>query len=187
MPALQASTSHPYSLLRRESKPPMTALYRTVLSLGALSLLCASCPAHADTFFGTDTTVNFAVSGNAILGFASQTDFTNGTNPSSPTVGFAAGGSVTTTSTTTLYHGSTLNVNGGRLSNFVYVFDSGHANVISGNIAGNLLGYNTSALSISGGSIGLSLQIHDTGVAAISGGTIGKPNAGGVVGLITLR
>jgi len=115
MPALQASTSHPYSLLRRESKPPMTALYRTVLSLGALSLLCASCPAHADTFFGTDTTVNFAVSGNAILGFASQTDFTNGTNPSSPTVGFAAGGSVTTTSTTTLY----TNTSGTPTINFV--------------------------------------------------------------------
>ncbi len=126
------------------------SLVRHTFALAALAAL-ATTNARAQGFYATDATINYAVNGDAVVGYGTFNDYLTSTNPASPTVSLVSGGSV---------------------SGDLDVLNNSRVSVSGGSVSGSLFTYNTSVVSVSGGSID-GLTAFESSVVTISGGSIG--------------
>ncbi len=136
---------------------------QSVKSILFLSVLARPAPpAQADTYFPTDTTINYAVSGNAIIG----EDGMGGNT--SPTVDLVTGGSID--NDLFVDNSSVLNISGGSVGIALIANDSSSVNVSAGTVGGNISFSSTGTLDVSNGNIGIIYA--NNGTTNISGGTI---------------
>ena len=147
-------------------------------------------PAAAQNqFYPTNATINSFINGNVYVGYANQSDYQNGVNGTSPTVGLYAGGSVGGTLYT--FNGSILNVAGPTGGSDLISEDVSMMNISSGKVAqftadgsstidligGTVVNFaravNSGTVNVSGGQInGAGLTLNNTAFASITGGTI---------------
>jgi len=129
-------------------------LRRFFVPLVALALMGVAPFAHAQSaFFPNNATINYAIPQNAVVGYANQNDYSNGTNPTSPIIYLIEGGSI---------------------GNILIVRNSSTVNLSGGSIGGNLSAYNTSTVNISGGSVGNNLVALDSSTVNVSGSSFGN-------------
>ncbi len=140
-------------------------LRRLLVSVSAFAVIGTAPMAQAQTytFFPNDATINYAVPGYGIVGYANQGDYFNGTNPTSPTVNLITGGSV---SYLYAYTSSTVNMSGGSVGVFLYAFNSSTVNLSGGSVVRDVIAYDSSLLNIFG--TGLTASLIDSG--ALGGG-----------------
>ncbi len=101
-----------------------------------MSLVTLAPAAHAQSnFFPNNTTLNASnpVTGDAIIGYANQTNNNNRTNPTSPTVNLVRGGSVS--GLLIVNNSSTVNVSGGSVGNILSALNNSVVNLSGGSIA----------------------------------------------------
>ena len=115
----------------------------------ALLLTLTGRAAHADAYFPSDATINYTVNGSAYVGYANQTDRSQGANPTSPIVSLVSGGSIP--GGLTAYNSSTVNVSGGSVSDLI-AYNSSTVNVSSGSVS-NLYAEDSSTVNMYSGSI----------------------------------
>jgi len=131
----------------------------------ALALSGLDSAAHAQTtYFPTDTTINYAVSGDAVIGRDSnRAEF-------SPTVSLVTGGSIS--GTARIYNSSVFNMSDGSLGDSLDANDTCTVNITGGSIHRSLEASENSTLTMSGGSLGgLSANISST--VNLRGGDLG--------------
>ena len=132
---------------------------------GALALLLGSgsaARAQANVYFPNDATINYAISGSAVVGYANDADYANQKNGSSPTVSFVAGSKA----------GSG---GGGGVS----VYNHGTVNLKDGSSVYNLSAYNNSVVNISAAANANTITAGDASQVTISGGRISSVFASG--------
>ena len=171
------------NLVKRQTNTPVIALSFLVAMIGIR-------PAAAQNqFYPTDATLNSFINGNVYVGYANQSDYQNGVNGTSPTVGLVAGGNVSGSLYT--FNGSILNVTGptggsdllsedastvnissGKVAQFM-AGGSSTVNMIGGTVANFAQAVNAGIVNVSGGQInGAGLTTKNTGSATITGGTV---------------
>lgn len=144
-------------------------LRRSLLSISALALLGTGSFAQAQTtYFPSNATINYAVSGNARVGYANQADYNNRINPTSPTVNLISGGSI---SSLYAYNSSSVNMSNGSGVNTVQANDTSTVNINGGSVQVFLHAFNFSMVTISGGSVGGSLSAFNSSTVTMSGGS----------------
>ena len=126
---------------------------KNALSLGTFgvsALLGTANAAHAqNTFFPNDTTINYSVNATySYVGFASQNDYNNNANPTSPTVNLINSGSIS--GNFIANNSSTINVSGGSIGIGLYARDSSTVNLSGGSVGGFLLADYSGVLNIFG-------------------------------------
>ncbi len=153
-----------------------------VASLALLGL--AVRPAAAQTvYYTSDTTINSTIN-YGYVGYASDANIQNGTNPTSPTVALVTGGLVKDQSTSgnlNVYNHSTLNMTGGTVNYELISHDTATLNVSGGSVGpgvGALYAEGSSTANISGGFIGI-VAAYDNSTMTITGGTTGQHGNGG--------
>ena len=152
------------------SKPARRHLHITALA----TVVCLSLAqgANADRYFPNDATISetFPTGDNVIVGYANIFDLVEGTNGTSPTVTVGAGGNI---DSGFAFNGSTLKVDGGRVSGNLDANDHATVSLASGgnDFGGDLRAFAHGTIIMSGGSIG--------GVTALEGGMLDV--SGGVI------
>jgi len=122
-----------------------------VIVLVGLALPGMSRTARAqDTFFPTDTTIG-TVFGNAVVGYANDTDLINGLNPTSPTVRIDNSSSVS--NAVFVYNSSTVNMTGG-ITLHLSAGNSSTVNLSGGTIRGDLFALDSSTINFFGTGLG---------------------------------
>ena len=133
-------------------------------------LAAAPLAANSQTFFSNNGTINYAVNGDAAIGYANDIDFINQTNGYSPIINFVTGGSA---DGLYAYNNSVVNLRGGSIG-ALYAYNSSIINMSGGNIVG-LFASDSSTVNLSGGNISSSLftgnhstlNIYGTGLTAL--------------------
>lgn len=127
----------------------MQHLLRT-LCLFTLSTLATA--AQTQTVFVTfNSTINFTVAEDVVVGYGSQEDLDNRVNGTSPI----------------------LNITGGAtLEGYATAFNSSQVNMSSGNVVRDLIASDTSTINLSGGSVDTSLLASDNSRVYITDGSV---------------
>lgn len=114
-------------------------------TLAALGLV--TYPAAAQTFYFPDnTTINYAVNGDAFVGYSVAYTL------SSPTINLVPGGSIG--GILESYNGSTVNISGGTVDDLLWAFNTSTVNVRSGSVGSYLYAIDSSTIYVSGGTFG---------------------------------
>ncbi len=155
----------------------------------ALLLLALTQTANAqDTYFPNDATINYTVTGNAIVGYPDA----SGQPPTSPTIDLVSGGIIYGGALETYNH-STVNFSGGNTSAYIVSFGNSTINVDGGNYGvdsynnsivnifdgtGSIYTHNSSTANIGGGNVVGVLRASDNSTVTINGGIIGTTAVG---------
>ena len=125
---------------------------RSLIPFVALALLGVGTNAQTQTaFFPNDTTINYAVPVDALVGYTNQDDFDVSRNPSSPTVNLIEGGSIY--NYLSVRNSSTVNMSEGSINGNLYTFESSIVNISGGIVASKTFAFGSSIINWSGGSI----------------------------------
>ena len=163
-----------------------SALLRLVV-FGAFVLLSFGRMARAGTtFIATDTTINYPITGDVVVGYANGTDLSAAQNPTNPTVTIVQGGSisgglsvynksvVTVTGDASVTIGSNLtnpttglaannnsivNISGGSIP-LLYSYGSAMVNVNTGSGISTLTAGDTSTVNVKGGTVTVRLDAN---------------------------
>ena len=136
----------------------MCWVIQRLAAFSTFALLSTGSFAYAqNTFFPNDTTINYAVNTTySYVGFASQNDFNNNANPTSPTVNLINSGSVS--GYLVAHNFSTVNVSGGSIGIGLYARDSTTVNLSGGNVGEFLVADHSGVLNIFGRGLVASLR-----------------------------
>lgn len=148
-----------------------TNINRGIIALtAALALLGLTRSAKAQfNYFTSDTTINDAVTGIAVVGYANVTDLSSRTNGTSPTIQLVSGGAIS--DRFDIYNASQVFISGGNVAKTLNAFDS---SVVT--MSGGLLQRNVnvdSTLNLLGGTVNQSVTIRNQGVLNYRGGVLG--------------
>ena len=123
------------------SMAPLLGLF----TLAALGLTVR--PAAAQTnYFPVDTTIDYAVNGDAFIGYSTAYTL------SSPTVNLVKGGDIG--GILEVYNGSTFNMSAGAVDDLLWAFNSSTMNVSGGAVGSYLYAIDKSTVTVSGGTFG---------------------------------
>ncbi len=125
--------------------------------------------------FAKDATINYAVAGDAAVGFAVPDDIDAKRNPFSPAVRFIAGSSVN--GTMLVLNRSRVTISGIKITTDLVANDGSVLVFSGGDVGGSVLAQNNSTISVTGGSVGNGLFASDATTVNLSGGSV-------VVGLV---
>ncbi len=119
--------------------------------------------------FAKDATINYAVTGDAEVGFAAASDIDVRRNPLSPAVRFVAGSSVK--GTLLVLNRSRVTISSIKIATDLVANDGSAVVFSGGSVGGSVLAQNNSAVSVSGGSMS-GLFASDSSTVSLSGGKI---------------
>ena len=137
----------------------------SLAAAAALGLFAFTPAANAQVFISADTTINYTINDDVVVGHDS------GGNSYNPTVGLVSGGSVS--GLLFVFNSSVINLSGGATSDNLNTYDSSTINLSGSSIGYYLNANNSSTVNFSGGSLGANLSAYDSSTINLSGGSIG--------------
>lgn len=145
----------------------VSAPFLGMAGLITLSLATRPAAAQATTYFPSDTTINYAVPGDAFVGFNTSLV------PSSPTVNIATGGLIN--GILEVYNSSIVNLSGGTVSDILWAMNTSTINVSGGLVDSYLYATQGSTFHVSGGTFG---QYQGVSFADVTTGTFNFVGSG---------
>jgi hypothetical protein len=147
----------------------------TLLSYTAIAfaLIALATPASAETSYITgNSTLNFALESDIVVGYGSQEDLDNRTNGTNPFVTITGGANIS--GLLTAFNSSTLMMNGGNIDGGINLADTASMTMSGGTINNTLAAMSTSQVTMSGGSVAHTLFALENSTITFTGGDVGS-------------
>ncbi len=167
---------------------------KSLIAISAGLLMSVLSFANAQVFVANDTTFNYPVYNDVIIGYASQSDFDNRANSTSPTINLVPGGYLwldvslynrstlklndgTVDGTLTAYDNSAIVQTGGTVSDLMFCTDNSRIFIAGGHSGNLVIASGDSQITMTAGQINSALVALDRSVVNLSGGSVPQINA----------